>query len=125
MLQFLKIEQIVLKMRCVNEFILPTPDLMQAANKDICAACISYAETFEGWEELFRLSGYKSVNTLRYNMDYRGMAGMMKDEGLYNGLKIMSRFFFKTYIRKRMNRLNNFFQSYPEYTGYGIYLATK
>ncbi len=103
----------------------PTQDFIQAANKDICAACISNAETFEGWEELFRLSGYKSVNTLRYNMDYRGMAGMMKDEGLYNGLKIMSRFFFKSHIRKRMNRLNNFFRSYPDYTGYGIYLATK
>ncbi len=103
----------------------PTNEFIEKANEEICAACISNAETFTAWEDLFRVGGYNFIKTTRYNMNYRGMLGMMKDEGLVNGLKVMSRFLLKPHIRKRMQRLDNFFRSYPDYTGYGMYISSK
>ena len=58
-------------------------------------------------------------------MRFRGISGIVADEGIVNGFKIMFKYLANSGIRARMKRLNNFFKAYPEYLGYGIYVGTK
>ena len=105
--------------------IRPSSEFTDAANKEICAACISNVTTFEDWEARFKQAGIKNINTFRFDMPYRGMIGMVTDEGIANGLKVMHKYITKSTIRKRMKKLDGFFRNYPEYVGYGMYLTSK
>lgn len=103
----------------------PTQEFLDVATKEICAACIAKVVTFQGWEELFRQGGIKEISTNKHDMNYGNMLGMIEDEGVVNGLKIMFKYLTNSKIRKRMMKLDNFFKSHPEYIGYGIYLGKK
>jgi hypothetical protein len=50
---------------------------------------------------------------------------MLKDEGLANTMKILSRYIGNSDVRKRMKLINAAFTKYPQYFGYGIYSFTK
>lgn len=103
----------------------PTRDFLSTATKEICAVCIANVETFCHWEELFKGVGIRELKIDKHDMEYRGMRGMIEDEGLVNGFKIIYRLMTNSKIRKRMMKLDTFFKSYPEYIGYGIYTGSK
>jgi ubiquinone/menaquinone biosynthesis C-methylase UbiE len=100
-------------------------EFLERASKEICAKCISNVVTFDDWQNIFKQSGYPFVKVSRYDMTYRGFTKMLSDEGFINSTRVMYRYISKPKIRKRMQKLNNFFKSYPEYLGYGIYLTEK
>jgi hypothetical protein len=60
-----------------------------------------------------------------FSMEFKGMRGMVADEGLANALKIMFKYMTKSRIRKRMSTMNKFFVENGEYFGYGIYIGNK
>ncbi len=103
----------------------PSIDFLNTATKEICAACIANVETYQGWEKLLRNNGIKELNINKFNLEYRGMRGMVEDEGIANGIKVMLKYITNSRIRTRMMKLNNFFKHYPEYIGYGIYIGSK
>jgi ubiquinone/menaquinone biosynthesis C-methylase UbiE len=103
----------------------PTQDFLEAAAKETCAKGIANAMTFDGWESLFKNGGLKEINTIKAPLHFRGISGIIKDEGVVNGIKIMFKFMTDSRIRARMQRLNNFFRTYQEYLGYGIYIGKK
>ena len=104
---------------------IPTQEFREKASKEICAKCITNVVTFDMYEQDIIGNGFSHVNTARFNMEYKGMKGMIADEGMINGIKIMLKFMFNSKIRKRMNRLYNFFKMYPQYIGYGMYIGNK
>jgi ubiquinone/menaquinone biosynthesis C-methylase UbiE len=103
----------------------PTKEFLDSATREICAACIAKVETFQGWEERFRDGGVSELAVHPFSMKYRGMRGMLADEGAVNGFRVMAKYITRPGIRRRMVRLNRFFHSYPEYIGYGIYIGVK
>lgn len=103
----------------------PTRDFLDSATREICAACIAKVETFQGWNERFKNGGIVGLDVNPFSMKYRGMRGMMADEGMVNGFRVMLKYMTHSGIRKRMKRLDHFFQSYPEYIGYGIYIGSS
>ena len=103
----------------------PSSDFQEKAAKEICARCISNVVTYEMYEQDITQNGFQKVQTKKHNMKYRGIAGMIADEGLINGLKVVKKYFANSKVRKRMMRLNNFFRQYPEYIGYGTYIGRK
>jgi ubiquinone/menaquinone biosynthesis C-methylase UbiE len=103
----------------------PTEDFMRKVNEVICAYCMSNVSTFEGWERIFKRAGVKSLETLRYSLEFGGVLGMIADEGFANGLKVLLRVMTNPYIRKRMSTVDKFFASHQDYFGYGLYIAQK
>jgi ubiquinone/menaquinone biosynthesis C-methylase UbiE len=103
----------------------PDNDFCNRASREICAKCIANVVTFDEWKKLFTDSGFLDVKVNRYDMNYRGFFRMIQDEGFLNGLNVMCRYMTKPKIRNRMKKLNTFFKTYPEYTGYGIYTGNK
>lgn len=105
--------------------IRPTKEFTTAANKEICAACIANVTTFEDWQARFKNAGIENIKTLRFEMPFRGMKGMLTDEGIVNGLKVMRKYMTNRAVRTRMKKLDGFFRNYPEYVGYGMYFTSK
>jgi ubiquinone/menaquinone biosynthesis C-methylase UbiE len=102
----------------------PPIDFINAAQKDICAICISNVETYQGWGELFRKNGIKELAINEYNMK-RSMRKMIEDEGIINGLRIVFTYLTNSKIRKRMTKIDRFFKVNSNYIGYGIYVGLK
>lgn len=102
-----------------------TKEFLEIANRELCGFCIANVKTFDEWTGLFTTNGYKNVKVDKYTMNYRGLSGMLQDEGLGNGLMVMYKYFTNTQIRKRMTKLNRFFKNYTDYVGYGIYISTN
>ena len=96
---------------------------MEIANKELCGFCISNVKTFEEWTNLFESNGFNNIQTYKYTMNYRGMIGMIQDEGLINGLRVMYKYLSKNQIRARMKKLDRFFKNHTDYVGYGIYVG--
>jgi ubiquinone/menaquinone biosynthesis C-methylase UbiE len=103
----------------------PTQDFLAEAAKETCSKGIANAMTFEGWATLFRKGGFKELDVNKVMFHVRGISGIMVDEGAINGMRIMYRFLVDSRVRARMRRLNAFFNKYPEYLGYGIYIGSK
>ncbi len=103
----------------------PTTDFLDKVSNEICAYCMANVHTYEGWKSLFSEAAFKKIEVLQYSMDFQGMAGMLRDEGFANSLKVMLRYLTNSRIRNRMVSLNTFFKSHPEYFGYGIYIGTR
>ena len=103
----------------------PTEEFLTVAGKETCSKGITNAMTFEGWEKLFIQGGVKELQLTRVMFHVRGLLGMVSDEGIINGIRIVVKFIMDSRIRARMRRLNAFFDKYPEYLGYGIYIGTK
>ena len=105
--------------------VIPASEFQEKATKEICAKCISNVVTFEIYENDFKNEGFENVQTHKYDMQFNGMYGMLRDEGLFNGIKVVWKYISNSRIRKRMMKLDNFFKSYPEYIGYGIFISNK
>jgi len=102
-----------------------TKEFLDGVSNVICAYCMLGVETFEDWEKTFKESGVKELQTSAYSQEFRGMRGMLGDEGLANGSKIMFRYLTNSRVRRRMKTLDKFFKEYDEYFGYGIYVGRK
>jgi SAM-dependent methyltransferase len=103
----------------------PTEEFLRDATEGICAMCISNVITFDKWEKILNVDGVGQIKVHTFDMSFRGMIGMLRDEGLFNGFRVMYRYMVYPKIRRRMQKLDNFFKTYPEYIGYGIYIGNK
>ncbi len=103
----------------------PPEEFMDAVSNEICAYCMTNVLTYEDWENLFHDAGFSKIEIKKFSMDMSGMRGMIRDEGFGNTIKVMAKYLFNPRVRKRMNNLNTFMNSNPEYFGYGIYIARK
>lgn len=102
-----------------------TKEFLDGVSNVICAYCMLGVETFENWKKLFDEAGVKELKTLEYSQEFKGMRGMLADEGLVNAGKIMFRYLTHSRVRKRMKTMDKFFKEHDEYFGYGIYVGKK
>jgi len=103
----------------------PTEQFIKEVSTVICAYCMSNAHTYEGWKSLLTGLGVRELNTITGTMDFRGMRGMITNEGLMNTFKIALRYATNGRVRKRMMTMNRFFKEHANYFGYGIYVGRK
>lgn len=103
----------------------PTKEFLEGVSNVICAYCMLGVETFEDWKKLFEEAGVKELQTSAYSQEFRGMRGMLADEGLVNAGKIMFRYLTNSRVRRRMKTMDEFFKEHDQYFGYGIYIGQK
>jgi len=102
-----------------------TKEFLDGVSNVICAYCMLGVETFENWKKFLDEAGVKELQTLAYSQEFRGMRGMLADEGLVNAARIMFRYLTNGRIRRRMKTMDKFFKEYDDYFGYGIYVGRK
>ena len=102
-----------------------TKEFLDGVSNVICAYCMLGVETFEDWKRLFEDSGVKQLQISAHSQEFKGMRGMLSDEGLANASKIMYRYLANSRIRKRMKTMDKFFKEHDQYFGYGIYVGKK
>ena len=103
----------------------PTEEFLDYVSNVLCSYCMRKAETYEGWKDVFRKAGVQEVEVRKDTFRNSGILHMLKDEGLGNTMKILSRYIGNSDVRKRMKLINAAFARYPQYFGYGIYSFTK
>jgi ubiquinone/menaquinone biosynthesis C-methylase UbiE len=103
----------------------PSEEFLDYVSNVLCSYCMRKAETYEGWKEVFRKAGVQEVEIIKDTFKNSGVLHMLKDEGLANTMKILSRYIGNSDVRKRMKLINAAFTKYPQYFGYGIYSFTK
>jgi len=102
-----------------------TKEFLDGVSNVICAYCMLGVETVEDWKRLFEDSGVKQLQISAHSQEFKGMRGMLSDEGLANSSKIMYRYLANSRIRKRMKIMDKFFKEHDQYFGYGIYVGKK
>jgi len=102
-----------------------TKEFLDGVSNVICAYCMLGVETFENWRKLFEDAGVKGLRISAYTQEFKGMRGMLADEGLVNGSKVIFRYLTNSRIRKRMKTMDRFFKENDRYFGYGIYVGKK
>jgi ubiquinone/menaquinone biosynthesis C-methylase UbiE len=100
-------------------------EFLDGVSNVICAYCMLGVETFEDWKKLFEDAGVKELRTSAYSQEFKGMRGMLADEGLVSAGKIMYRYLTNNSVRKRMKTMDKFFRENDQYFGYGIYVGRK
>jgi ubiquinone/menaquinone biosynthesis C-methylase UbiE len=100
-------------------------EFLDGVSNIICAYCMLGVETFEDWSKLFEDAGVKELQTSAYSQEFRGMRGMLADEGLVNAGKILYRYLTNSSVRKRMKTMGKFLRENDQYFGYGIYVRKK
>lgn len=103
----------------------PNDKFIDQVSTVICAYCMRNAHTYDGWQNLFSECGVQELVTFAEPMVFHGIAGMLKDEGIGNTLKIMLRYLKNARIRNRMRTMNQFFKTHTGHFGYGIYIGRK
>jgi len=103
----------------------PTKEFMKGVSEVICAYCMLNVHTYDGWESVFRSAGAKDLKVLKYDMQFNGLSGMLRDEGMANSFRIMMKYLFRTPVRNRMRTMDRFFKQHPEYFGFGIFIVKK
>lgn len=103
----------------------PTDQFMKEVSTVICAYCMSNAHTYEGWQSLLSGLGVRDLNTIAASMDFRGMRGMVADEGLVNTARVALKYVTNRRVRTRMRTMDRFFKDHASYFGYGIYVGRK
>ena len=103
----------------------PTKEFLDGVSNVICAYCMLGVETFDNWKKLFNEAGVKELQTSSFSQEFRGMRGMLPDEGWANTCKIMFRYMTNGSVRKRMKTIDKFFKEHDDYFGYGIYVGKK
>jgi len=103
----------------------PAEEFLEYVSTVLCSYCMRKAETYEGWKEVFRKAGVQEVEIIKDTFRNSGVLHMLKDEGLVNTMKILSRYIGNSDVRKRMKQISAAFRKYPQYFGYGIYSFTK
>ncbi len=100
----------------------PTQELLDTISNIISEPWMINIMTFEQWEKLFGKAKHKNFMAFRASVEFQGMKGMVYDEGFVNSLKIMSKFELDERVKKRVDMLDDFFNQYAGYFGYGIYI---
>jgi ubiquinone/menaquinone biosynthesis C-methylase UbiE len=100
-----------------------TNEFLEIANRELCGLCIGNVQTYDKWSELFQNAGYDKITVNKYPMTFRGITGMIQDEGVKNGISVMYKYMTNKKIRYRMQKIDRFFSNYSDYVGYGIYIV--
>ncbi|MCX6233962.1 MAG: methyltransferase domain-containing protein [Bacteroidetes bacterium] len=103
----------------------PTPGFLQQVSDVICAYCMLNVRISDEWNSLFIQSGARNLRTLIYPMKFNGFPGMIKDEGLMNSIRVITKYLTNEKVRSRMVMMNKFFKKHEDIFGYGIYTMTK
>jgi SAM-dependent methyltransferase len=103
----------------------PTKEFLDGVSNVICAHSMLGVETFADWEQLFNEAVPGGMRSSAYSHEFKGMRGMLADEGVANAGKIMFRYLTNSRVRRRMKTLDKFFSENDEYFSYGIYVGTK
>jgi ubiquinone/menaquinone biosynthesis C-methylase UbiE len=103
----------------------PTPGFLQQVSDVICAYCMLNVRISDEWNSLFIQSGSRNLRTLIYPMKFNGFPGMIKDEGLMNSVRVITKYLTNEKVRSRMVMMNKFFKKHEDIFGYGIYTMTK
>jgi ubiquinone/menaquinone biosynthesis C-methylase UbiE len=99
----------------------PSAEFIKQVSDVICAYCMLNVRLAEGWTELFQMSGAMKLSTEIFPMKFNGFLGMVKDEGIGNALRVITKYFSDSRIRTRMKTMNSFFARHHETFGFGIY----
>lgn len=103
----------------------PDKDFITYVSDVLCSYCMTKADTYDGWYNIFKDAGIVDLETYRYSFDNNSMIAMIKDEGIMNSLKVFKKYITDKEIRRRMNSIDNAFSKYADYFGYGIYVFQK
>lgn len=103
----------------------PTPVFLQQVSDVICAYCMLNVRISDDWNSLFVQSGAVNLRTWIYPMKFNGFPGMIKDEGLMNSIRVISKYLTNEKVRTRMLMMNKFFRKHEDIFGYGIYTMMK
>ena len=102
----------------------PTVTVERVTRSTIC-------ETFKGailekqWIETLEKSGLAEINHQVFAFETMAPYQMLREEGLMNTARIMSRVLRNPEINIRLSAVSDYFKKYPGYFGYGIYTGCK
>lgn len=105
-------------------FTKPSKEAYSKLYENTCKDFIPRVVLFEEWENFFISEDLKHLATTKNPMQ-GGMMKMLKAEGLVNFLKIMKYMITNPYDRKRMMKIQNTFDKYNNYLGYGLFSFVK
>jgi len=105
-------------------FKYPPEEIYQTIVKKMCGKLITRVVTYDEWDQFFTSAGLSQIETRQFLMK-SGMAGMFRDEGLLNALRIMFKSMTRPSVRKRMMDMRHTFTQYSEYLGYGLFSYRK
>lgn len=102
----------------------PSGEVFNELKSKTCNDLIPRVAIFEDWEKLFASVGFTHIKTIKSPM-VGGMFKMIKTEGFINFLKIIQKMIKNQVNRKRMMTVQNTFNKYNDYLGYGIFSFRK
>lgn len=105
-------------------FKTPTKEAYGELLNKTCNNFIPRMVKFEEWEEFFQSKNFRHIKTIKNPMS-SGMLQMLKIEGLFNFIKIVIKMMTNSKNRKRMMDVQNTFDKYNDYIGYGIFCFKK
>jgi SAM-dependent methyltransferase len=103
----------------------PTENFLHQVSDVICAFCMLNVRLSDDWNSLFIESGAMNLQTMIYPMKFNGFLGMIKNEGLMNSIRVITKYLTNEKVRTRMVMMNKFFKKHEDIFGYGIYTMTK
>jgi ubiquinone/menaquinone biosynthesis C-methylase UbiE len=98
-----------------------TDKIIEMAKKDICGYCITRAKNIDGWKNLLKDANLKVKEAHTFPMKSPGIG----DEGIGTMLKVMFKMTVNPVIRKRINKINQFFKDSKGYLGYALLVGEK
>lgn len=105
-------------------FKTPPKKVYEELLENTCTTFIPRTSKFEEWEEFFKSVNFTHISTVKNPMP-AGIMQMLKAEGLVNFLKIIFRMMCNNNNRKKMMSVQNAFNKYNDYLGFGIYCLRK
>ncbi|MBI5807082.1 MAG: class I SAM-dependent methyltransferase [Ignavibacteriales bacterium] len=100
-------------------------EFLEKVTNVLCAYCMTNVNTYNEWVEIFKKAGINDLIVKKGENVGGNFFDMIKDEGFFNAFKIMYNSIKNKKIRNRINIMENFFEEYFEYFGYGIYVLQK
>ena len=101
----------------------PSKEMLDKVRHTLCEVVVN-AETHEGWLELLRRAGLKSVEGELRNVDL-GFRSMMDNEGVVSTLKIASKWILNQNTRKKIREISELFEQMNGSLGFGVYVGRK
>ncbi|NIM45351.1 MAG: methyltransferase domain-containing protein [Nitrososphaeria archaeon] len=99
----------------------PTEYLTKRVQETLCSASVE-ADLHQVWQDRFHQAGlmvvHQELNDLHFTMK-----GMLKNEGLLEGLSCVMKGFVKPSSRDRLAQFSRLFKETEKYLGYGIYIG--
>lgn len=100
----------------------PTEEFFKGTDKFCATSCMRNVQTYNGWRNLIFNPNLEEVKTCSYKMQ---SPRLIKDEGICNAIRVMTKWMFNSKIRNKMNMVDNFFEENSDIFGYGIYVGRK